>query len=449
MAERWNNRALFSLIWPLVIEQILAMTMGVTATVMVSPIGEFAVSGVNIIDNINFLFVIAFTALSTGGAVVVSQYIGRGNYQSASLASKQLIYIVVIVSVVIALIALLFREPVIRIIYGNIDEDVMSAAMTFLFFSALSYPALAIYSVFAALFRSMGNSQIPMRVSVLMNILHITLNILFLHGMDMGVTGVALSAFLSRIVAAVIIVIMLTASTRFPVSLSGILKIKLVPNMLRQILNIGVPTGLEQSMFMIGRLLTQRIFPYFGTGIIAANAVASVVSSVSFMAGNALGFALLTVVGQNMGAGDVEAAKRDTAKILKITWITVSVISAATFIFSNFFTGLFNLSYESRESANLFLQVHSITMIVGWTLSFVLPNALRAAGDARYVMLVAAVSMWLVRVSAAYLLSFTFGIGPLGVWLAMAGDFIARGVFYSLRWKSGRWKNIKVIDPST
>lgn len=288
-----------------------------------------------------------------------------------------------------------------------------------------------------------------MRVSVLMNILHITLNILFLHGMDMGVTGVALSAFLSRIVAAVIIVIMLTASTRFPVSLSGILKIKLVPNMLRQILNIGVPTGLEQSMFMIGRLLTQRIFPYFGTGIIAANAVASVVSSVSFMAGNALGFALLTVVGQNMGAGDVEAAKRDTAKILKITWITVSVISAATFIFSNFFTGLFNLSYESRESANLFLQVHSITMIVGWTLSFVLPNALRAAGDARYVMLVAAVSMWLVRVSAAYLLSFTFGIGPLGVWLAMAGDFIARGVFYSLRWKSGRWKNIKVIDPST
>lgn len=420
--------------------------MGVTATVMVSPIGEFAVSGVNIIDNINFLFIIAFIALSTGGAVVVSQYIGRGNYQSASLASKQLIYIVIIVSIVIALIALLFREPVIRIIYGSIDDDVMSAAMTFFFFSALSYPVVALYSVFAALFRSMGNSQIPMRVSLLMNVLHILLNILFLYGMEMGVTGVALSAFLSRVAATIIIITILATSTRFPISIAGILKVKFVPHIIRQILNIGVPTGLEQSMFMLGRLLTQRIFPFFGTGIIAANAVASVVSSVSFMAGNALGFALLTVVGQNLGAGDVEAAKRDTAKILKISWIIVSTISAATFIFSNFFIGFFNLSYDSQESANLFLRVHSITMIVGWTLSFVLPNALRAAGDAKYVMLVAAVSMWLVRVISAYLLSFTFGIGPLGVWLAMAGDFIVRGIFYFLRWRSGRWQNKKVIE---
>ncbi|MCL2602170.1 MAG: MATE family efflux transporter, partial [Treponema sp.] len=393
MKQRWSNRALFNLIWPLVIEQFLVMLMGLVATMMVSPIGEFAISGVNIIDNINNLFIIAFAALSTGGAVVVSQYIGRGKYDNASLAAKQLIYIVVIDSAAIAAIALLFREPVIRTIYGNLESDVMSAAMTFFFFSALSYPVLALYSVFAALFRSMGNSQIPMRVSFLMNVLHVALNLLFMHVFTMGVTGVALSSLVSRTVSAAAIVTILLSSSRYPVSLSGTLKIKLVPSVLRQILNIGVPTGLEHSMFMVGRLLTQRIFPYFG--MIAANAIASMISSVSFMAGNAFGFALLTVVGQNIGAGDIAAAKSDTVKIMRIAWLVVFIISGTTLLLTNFLTGFFNLSETSQTSANLFLRVHSVTMIIGWSFSFVLPNALRAAGDARYVMVVAAVSMWL------------------------------------------------------
>ncbi|MCL2380256.1 MAG: MATE family efflux transporter [Treponema sp.] len=446
MKERWNNRALFSLLWPLVVEQLLAMTMGVAATVMVSPVGEFAVSGVNVIDNINNLFIITFIALSTGGAVVVSQYIGRGDAPNAGLASRQLVYIVIIASLVIAAVALLFREPVIRGIYGSLQDDVMDAAMTFFLFSALSYPALALYSVCAALFRSTGDSQSPMRVSILMNILHIAGNAFFLHWLHMGVQGVALSMLVSRILAAALIFFMLVKNSTLPVSLSGILNFKLVPSMIRQVLNIGVPTGLEQSMFMFGRLLTQRIFPYFGTGMIAANAVASVSISVSFMAGTAFGMALLTVVGQCMGAGDIEAAKRETAKILKIAWVAVFITSGLTFIFRDVLTGLFNLSPDAQEAANLFLAVHSVTMLVGWTLSFTLPNALRAAGDVRYVMLVAFISMWAIRVTAAYLLSFTFGIGPLGVWIAMAGDFLVRGICYLHRWRSGRWQRMKVID---
>jgi len=446
MKERWNNRALFSLLWPLVIEQLLALTMGVVATVMVSPLGEFAVSGVNIIDNINNLFIIAFIALSTGGAVVVSQYIGRRDYENANLASKQLVYIVSLAAIVITLITLLFREPLIRIIYGSLEDDVMDAAMTFFLFSALSYPVLALYSVCAALFRSIGNSQVPMRVSVLMNVLHIAGNLFFLFVLNMGVAGVALSMLLSRIAAALIIFALLARASRSPISLLGILKIKLVPAMIRRILNIGVPTGIEQSMFMLGRLFTQRIFPFFGTGMIAANAVASILTSFSFMSGQAFGMALLTVVGQCIGAGDIKAAKRETVKIIKIVWIMLFVISGLTIIFSNFLTGLFNLSPDAQAAANLFLIVHSVTLALGWAVSFCLPNALRAAGDARYVMVVAAVSMWVVRVSAAYLLSFTFGIGPLGVWIAMSMDFVVRGILYVRRWQSGRWQKNRVIE---
>ena len=445
MKERWDNRSLFMLIWPLIVEQLLAMTMGIAATVMVSPIGEFAVSGVNIIDNINNLFIIAFIALSTGGAVVVSQYIGKQDTFNSSLASKQLVYIVVLSSLIITAIGLLFREPVIRLIYGDIEDDVMGAAMTFFLFSALSYPALAIYSACAALFRSMGDSQTPMRVSLLMNILHIGGNLFFLYALNMGVSGVALSMLLSRIVAAVLIFALIMKMSDSPISLSGILSLKLVPSMIKRILNIGVPTGFEQSMFMFGRLLTQRIFTFFGTGLIAANAVASVVVSFSFMTGNAFGIAILTVVGQYMGAGDVKAAKREVVKILKITWVTIFILSALTLIFRDFLTGLFNLSPDSQAYANLFVSVHSLTLMFGWTLSFSLPNALRAAGDARYVMIVAGISMWTVRVTAAYLLSFTFGIGPLGVWLAMAGDFVVRSILYLHRWMSGKWQGFNVI----
>jgi putative MATE family efflux protein len=421
------------------------MTMGVVATVMVSPLGEFAISGVNVIDNINNLFIIAFVALSTGGAVVVSQYIGREDSFNASIASKQLIYIVILASFVITGIALAFREGVIRLIYGELDYDVMGAAMTFFLFSALSYPMLAIYSACAALFRSMGNSQTPMRVSLLMNLLHIALNVFFLHTLLLGVAGVALSMLLSRFVAAALVFALLAKARLSPISLSGIFALKLNLPMIRRILNIGLPTGLEQSMFMFGRLLTQRIFPFFGRSIIAANAIASVITSFTFMTGNAFGIALITVVGQCLGAGNIKAAKLETKKILKITWITIFILSGFTFIFSDFLTGLFNLSPEAHEAADLFLRIHSITLMVGWTLSFSLPNALRAAGDAKYVMLVAAISMWTVRVTAAYLLTFTLGMGPVGVWLAMAGDFLVRGFFYLRRWRSGRWESKKVI----
>jgi len=445
--RRWSNIELFKLIWPLVVEQLLAMTMGAVALIMVKDIGEFAVAGVNLIENINNLFVIAFISLSTGGAVVVSQYIGRKDHEKANLAAKQLIYSVTIISLVIATIALSFREPVIRFIYGaSVADDVMAAAKTFFLFSSLSYPMLALYSSCAALFRSTGNSQIPMRVSILMNVMNIAGCSLFLLVFRMGVAGAALPILLSRTTAALLIFSLLSKKQRYVITLSGIMKIKLVPSMIRRIMNVGVPTGMEQSMFMIGRLLTQRIFPIFGTGVMAANAVSSLINSISFMAGNAVGIALLTIVGQCLGAGDIDAAKKEATKILRISWVMVFIISMTTFILRDPLISIFNLSPDAHATASVFLTIHCFTLIVGWTFSFTLPNALRAAGDARYVMLVAAVSMWTVRVTAAYFFCFTLGLGPKGVWLAMSGDFIVRGTCFYLRWRSGRWQGKKVIE---
>jgi putative MATE family efflux protein len=445
MTERWNNRALFRLLWPLIIEQILAVTMGAADTIMVSSVGEFAVSGVNIVDNINNLLIIAFTALSTGGAVVTSQYIGRRDQKNTNIASKQLVYIVTLISLVIMGVALSLRRPIISLLYGKIASDVMDAALIYFLITALSYPFLAIYNANAALFRAAGNSGITMWIALLVNIINIGGNALFVFVFNMGVSGVALSTLLSRIAAAVVLMVLLVRNRKGPLSLAGIHKIRFVRPMIGNILNVGVPSGLENSMFQIGRLLTQRIFTTFGTMAIAANAIASVVNSFSFMPGMAYGIALLTIVGQCVGAGDYEAAKKQTFKIMKLAYITMVVIGVLIYIFMEELLNFFSLSAETHELAKRFLQIHCISMIIGWPMSFALPNALRAAGDVRYVMIAATISMWTVRVSAAYLLSYTLGIGPLGVWLAMAGDFLVRGICYYTRWRRGHWQNKAVI----
>jgi putative MATE family efflux protein len=445
IGERWNGRALFRLLWPLIIEQILAVTMGAADTMMVSRVGEHAVSGVNIIDNINNLLIIAFMALATGGAVVTSQYIGRRDVKNSSLAAKQLVYIVLLASLAIMGVALAFRRPIIRLLYGNIDAPVMDAAAVYFLITALSYPFLALYNSGAALFRSMGNSRVPMLIALLVNILNIGGNFAFIYGLRFGVAGAALSTLLSRIIAACISLGLLVRSRGSPVSLAGILKVRLVRPMIRNILNVGIPSGFESSMFQIGRLLTQRIFTSFGTRAFAANAIASVINSFSFMPGMAYGMALLTIVGQCVGAGDYGAAKKQTLRIMKIAYITLFIISGSIYVFMEPLVSLFNLSPEAHDMAKTFLRVHCISMALGWPLSFALPNALRAAGDARYVMIVASVSMWTVRVSAAYLLAFPLGVGPLGVWLAMGADFVVRGSCYLTRWRRGRWQTKRVI----
>jgi putative MATE family efflux protein len=419
--------------------------MGAADTMMVSTVGEFAVSGVNIIDNINNLLIIAFVALSTGGAVVASQYIGRRDTKNSSLAAKQLVYIVTLASLVIMAVALCFRRPIIRLLYGNIEAPVMDAAMIYFLITALSYPFLALYNANAALFRSMGNSRITMLIALLVNVMNIGGNAAFIYGLHIGVAGAALSTLLSRMAAAVITLFLLTRRRYAPVSLAGILKARLVRPMIRNILNVGVPSGLESSMFQIGRLLTQRIFTTFGTRAFAANAIASVINSFSFMPGMAYGMALLTIVGQCVGAGDYGAAKKQTARIIKLAYVTLFIISGLIYVFMEPLISLFNLSPEAHGMAQSFLRVHCISMALGWPLSFALPNALRAAGDARYVMIAASVSMWTVRVSAAYLLAYPLGVGPLGVWLAMGADFISRGTCYLTRWRGGKWQTKRVI----
>jgi putative MATE family efflux protein len=444
LSPDWNNRALFNLFWPLIVEQLLAVTMGAADTLMVSSVNEAAVAGVNIIDNINNLFIIAFTALSTGGAVVVSQYIGRRSEDSSRAASRQLYYIVIIAAFLVMIPAMFFNRLIIRTLYGAVPDAVMDSASIYFFITAASYPFLGVYNACAALFRASGNSRAPMGIALLVNIINIGGNSLLIYGLGLGAEGAAISTLTSRVIAALVLTLSLVKQ-RGPINLGGLARVTLNRVMIGRILKVGIPSGIESSMFQAGRLLTQRIFSAFGTEAMAGNAIASVINAFSYMPGMAFGMGLLTIVGQCVGAGDYGAAKKYTARIMKMTYLMLAIISAAIFVVRKPMIALFNLSPEAGELAALCLSIHCVSMALSWSMSFVLPNALRAAGDARFVMFASVVSMFVIRVSSAYFITYTLGAGPAGVWFAMGLDFIIRGSLNLWRWLSGRWQRMRVI----
>jgi len=441
----WNNKKLFSLLWPLIVEQLLIVMMGIVDMVMVSSVGEHAVSGVSLVDSINFLIITAFNAMATGGSVVASQYIGRRDGKNACCSARQLIYISLIISLIMMILTMCLCRQVLKLVYGNIADDVMRSAQVYFLITALSYPFLALYTSASSLFRSMGNSKVSMNTAALVNIINIGGNALFIYGMKLGVAGAALSTLIGRMIAAAVLIFLLMQDWLNIINLKGITKVKFEPDMIKRIFNIGIPSGLETSMFQIGKILVTRIFTSFGTAAIAANAVGATINSIAFMPGSGYGMGLMIIAGQCIGAGDFEGVKRYTKKLLKLAYITYFLINIVIFSFLNQIIGFFNLSAEAHQMCAVFLQIHCVTSTLFWCPSFVLPNVLKAAGDARYIMIVAASTMWIVRVCSAYLMAFPMGLGPKAVYLAMGADFLFRGIFFTKRYLNGRWKEKRVI----
>ncbi|MDR0410499.1 MAG: MATE family efflux transporter [Treponema sp.] len=446
LREKWNDCALWRLLWPLIAEQVLSVTIGVVDTVMVMSVGESAVSGVSIVDAVNMLLIIAFSALATGGSVVVSQFIGRRDEIRARLSAKQLMYVSAAVSLLIMIFTLVSRRSLLRLIYGRISVEVMSAAEIYFLLSALSYPSLALYNTAASLFRSIGNSRVPMLVALMVNMMNVGGNALFVFGFKLGVAGAGIATLASRTAAALVLLIMLVTDKKSSISLSGIFRVRLNVPTIKNILRVGIPSGLESSMFQIGKVLVSRIFTTFGTAAIAANAVSGAINSFTFMPGNGFGVAVLTIAGQCAGAKDFESAKYLTGKLMKLAYATVAGFSLIILLTRESIISLFGLSPEAALIAKNFLLIHCIMSPLSWPSSFTLPNALRATGDVRYCMVVSIASMWIVRVSFAYLFAYAFHMGPIGAWIAMVSDWCVRAVFFIIRWRNGIWQTKTVIQ---
>lgn len=434
----FDNKGLFLLLFPIVVEQLLNSFMGMVDTMMVSTVGSEAISAVSLVDSFNNLVIQIFSAMASGAAIICSQYIGSGNGEESNRAAKQVVFTVAVISFGLTFLCLAGREGLLRFIFGEVEDQVMRNCLVYFLITVLSYPFLALFSAGAAFFRAGGNSKFPMKVSAVSNVINIVGNAVFIYVFDLSVAGAALSTFLSRVFCTVVIFYYLR-KPRQVIVVRDCLRIKPDMPLIGKIMAIGVPSGIENGMFQFGKLAIQSTVSTMGTAAIAAQAMTNILENVNGIFGIGVGIGLMTVVGQCIGAGRKEEAKYYIVKLTGIAWVGILVSCLFVFAITKPVTWLAGM--EADAARMCFEMITAITVVkpVVWVGSFVIPYGLRAAGDVRFSMTVSTITMWCCRVALCVFLVKAYHFGPMAVWIGMFADWSIRAVIFSRRFLGGKW----------
>ncbi len=440
----FSNKDLRNMIVPLFMEQFLVMLVGIIDTFVVSYVGEAAVSGVSLVNSFNTIFIYLFTALASGGAVVISQYLGSKDQNNTVKSSSQLLMFSTLFSIVLGILVLIFSQSLLSFLFGKVETSVMDACMTYLKISAYSYPALAIYNAGAAMYRSMTKTSTTMYLSIVSNIINVIGNMIGVFVLHAGVAGVAYPSLIARAFSAIVITILLF-NKKYEAHYVKEWLFKFDFSLLKKMLNIAIPNGIENGIFQLVKVVLSSVVAMFGTYQIAANGVAQSIWSLAALVGSAMGPVFITVIGQCMGASDIDQADYYFKKLMKITLVLSiawnAFILAITPVFMNFYV----LSDKTKELIIILVAIHNIFNTVAFPFSGPLSNGLRATGDVKYTMIVSIASTVGGRLVFSLIFAIYFNMGVIGIALAMCLDWSIRGIIFFLRYKSHKWTQFKVI----
>ena len=405
---------------------------------MVSNVGAAALSGVSLVDSINNLVVQAFNAMATGGVIICSTYVGQKDLKRANDSARQVILVSAFISFVLMLICLLFRNQLLSLIFGEIEQDVMQAASIYFLLTIISYPGISLAAAGSAVFRAQSNTRLPMNVAIVSNILNVAGNAVLIWGFGLGVYGAAIATLCSRLFSAIVLLAFLRRDNQ-QIFVREYHKIRPDFEKIKKILAMGIPNGIENSMFQFGKLAIQSSVSILGTAAIAAQSMTNIFENVNGVAGIGVGIGLMTIVGQCLGAGRKDEAIYYTKKM--IGWGYIAILSSCllTYAISRPVTFLAGMEKESAALCIYMLGWITIVKPLLWPLSFVTPYAMRAAGDVKFSMIVATLTMWLCRVTLATYLIRVVGMGAMGVWIGMFCDWGIRGIIFTIRFRSGKW----------
>ena len=446
----FSRRQLAAIMFPLLLQNLLSITIGMVDSIMVSNKGEAAFAGVSLVNSLDTVFVTLLSALASGGAAVLAQALGRRDEEYACRATKQMIYITTMVAAGISAVILILRVPILTFLFGEVEADVFQNALVYFFFLSLSLPFLAIENSIAATLRAQGDSVTSLKVSILMNLLNIAGNAVLIYGLDLGAAGAAIATLLSRMIGAMLKLIIICDQRR-RIHVSHLFRYRPNGSMIKAILRLGIPNGIEQSMHNFGNLVMSSLISTLGTVAIAANAAANSISNVQYSAGGASQHSMVAVVGRCVGAKEKEQAKYYTWLLVGLGSLIVLAVALPTLIFIRPLMRFYGLSGETSELACVLLIIQSIVSVLFWPLAFCLPSALRAAGDVSFTMKIAVFSMWALRVGLGYVMALEtvslFGIisfaglgwGIIGVRLAGAVSWLFRSIVFLWRFVSGKW----------
>ena len=441
----YNNTDLKKLLLPIIVEQLLSSLMGTADTMMVSNIGSAAISAVSLVDSINILVIQALAALAAGGAILCAQYLGSHNQKEANQAARQVLFVMVFLSTALSAFCLIFRDPLLGLIFGKVEADVMSNSKIYFFLTLLSFPFIGLYDAGASIMRSQNNSRNPMLISVISNFLNIGGNAILIFVFGLGVKGAALSTLVSRIFCAVVVILQLR-NDQAPICITNYFSIRPDWTLIKKILFIGIPSGIENSMFQFGKLAIQSTVSTLGTVAIAAQAMTNILENLNGIAAIGIGIGLMTVVGQCLGAGRQDEA---VYYVKKLSWLAEAVVITScllVFILTKPITILAGMEPASARLCLSMITFITIVKPISWVMSFIPGYGMRAAGDVKFSMITSCCTMWLCRVSLCIYLCRVWGFGPIAVWIGMFSDWTLRAIIFGIRFHSGKWLNHHVID---
>ena len=440
----FDNRSLLILILPMILELLLNFSVGLADSIMVASVGESAVSGVSLVDGVFVLIIMVFSAMSTGGAVVAGQYIGSRDAGNAKKAATELIWSNLSLGVIVMAVIYAAQNLILNVVFGSITPEVYTNAKTYLNIVTLSVPFMAMYNSAAAIFRTTGNTKLITLDALLMGILNIIGNAIGVYILKAGIAGVAIPTLLSRAFGGILMLFLLIRPQN-PLTIERSLRHRFDWSMVKRILTIGIPSGFENGLFQIGKLILLSVISTFGTTAITANAVSNSVVSVQCIPGNVMSMAIMTVVSRSIGANDYPQAKYYTRKLLSMAHTGMAVWCIFLYLVFPGILHIYHLSAETTEVTRQIVHSHMLVSVFIWPLAFVLPATLRSAGDVRFPMFISILSMFLVRILLAYLLASIFNMGVFGIWLGMYCDWAVRAVFFIVRYIGGKWESFHVI----
>ena len=440
----FTNRMIRNLLIPVVLEQLLNSIMGTADTMMVSNVGSAAISAVSLVDSINVLVIQAFSALAAGGAIVCAQYIGQRNKEKANESARQVLFIITAISAAVSLICLVFQKPLLRLIFGSVEAEVMRASETYFFYTALSFPFIAAYDSAASIFRAQDNTKGPMLISMISNVMNIAGNAVMIWGFHMGVAGAALSTLISRVFCAVVVLIQLRKD-RQEIVVRDYIRIRPNWSMIKRILGIGIPSGVENSMFQLGKLAIQSTVSTLGTAAIAAQAMTNILENLNGIAAIGVGVGLMTIVGQCLGAGRQDEAVYYIKKLCVIAEVIIIISCLGVFALTKPITILGGMEKVSADMCFHMVMWITIVKPIAWTMAFIPGYGLRAGGDVKFSMITSCCTMWACRFCLCVFLIRKLGFGPMGVWIGMFADWTVRSIIFTWRFHSRKWLQHKVI----
>ena len=442
--ELFSRKALMNLIIPLIAELALKLVVGMIDSMMISSSGEAAVSAVYLVDSIIQLLIYVFAAVAAGGAIVAGQYLGAGRKQDAEHAANELMWLNALISIAVMLLILPTSNTILKI-FGAVEEDVYRYAHKYYMYVMLSIPAIAIFEAGSSILRTVNQTKITLKLSLMMNLINCVGNAILIYGLSMDTAGAAIATTVSRWTAAIFVLVILTNQDR-ELYVEKTLRHRLDGATAKKICALGIPGGIENGIFQLGKIMVLSLTATFGTSAIAANTVAQTLSSIEVVPGSAISLAMVTVIARAMGTGDMEQVKAYNLKMLRISYAMIWVWSAIMCAGLPFIVSLYNLTEETAQITYKLFMLHTLGSITLWPLAWNQPAALRAAGDVRFPMVISILSMWIMRYGGAYLLGSGLGLGVVGVWIAMAVlDWGFRGTIFAARWHSGKWQDKGIL----